>query len=224
VPVGSTTPIPVNVRFMAATHQDLTARIRDGRFRDDLYGRLTGFQLRLPPLRERPEDLGQLVAATLRDALGAAAAEVRFRASAVRAMFAYAWPRNVRELDNAIRAALVLAGDREISIAHLPSELRDIIEPSSATPTAASSPATPRNQAAPANLRATLLELHRRHRGNISVIARELGKARSQIQRWNKRFDIDPALFRGPDDPDDPDPDPELDADADADADADDQD
>ncbi len=188
VPVGSTTPIRVNVRFVAATHQDLSSRIDGGQFREDLYARLTAFQVTLPPLRNRREDIGLIVASILRDAVGERAERVRFRPDAGRALFSYQWPRNIRELDNALRSALVLTDRHEIALPQLPANVRMTLEGTSR------SVVVDFNDAG--KLQDTLVELYRRHHGNVSAVARELGKARVQIQRWNRRFGIDPASFR----------------------------
>jgi len=113
--VGSTRPIPVDVRIVSATHCDLDARVREGRFRADLFYRLSVLRLRLPPLRERPEDLAPLAEWLLKNALAALGvrphanlhAEVE-RCAALLA--AHAWPGNVRELRNLMqRLALFLS-------------------------------------------------------------------------------------------------------------------
>lgn len=109
VPVGSTAPLKVDLRIAAATHQDLEARIRDGRFRRDLYARLVGFELQLLPLRKRREDIGLLVAVLLPEIAGPLADTIRFERGAARALFTYEWPFNVRELRQQLSAAIALA-------------------------------------------------------------------------------------------------------------------
>lgn len=188
VPVGATTPIPVDVRFIAATHQNLATRIGSGQFREDLYARLTAFQVTLPPLRSRREDIGQIVASILRDAAGEHAEKIRFRPAAGRALFCYSWPRNIRELDNALRSALVLACKHEVALPELPSDVRMALD-GTANPVAVDFHDA-------SSLRELLVELYQRHQGNVSAVARELGKARAQVQRWNRRFGLNPAVFR----------------------------
>jgi transcriptional regulator with GAF, ATPase, and Fis domain len=95
-PVGGTDSIAVDVRIVAATHQELPRRIAEGRFRQDLYARLAGFELELPPVRERSEDLGTLIAALLPRMVPTGAAAVRIHRGAARALFAYGYPLNVR--------------------------------------------------------------------------------------------------------------------------------
>jgi len=208
LPVGATTPIKVDVRVLAATHQDLDARVEAGEFRRDLLARLRGFALHLPPLRERREDLGTLIAALLVRIAGDRESATRFTRQAARQLCLNHWPMNVRELEQVLRAALVMADGAEIDIAHLPAA---ITEPSplhsGAAPVATStSGQSPRAQspspAAPAqvtSIRASdpdaaerLLALARAHSGNIAAIARALGTSRSQVRRLLARHDIDP--------------------------------
>ena len=115
--VGGTRPVPIDVRVVSATHCDLEARVREGRFRADLFYRLAVLRLALPPLRERVEDLPALAEWALKNALAALgarphpnlAAEIR---ACVPLLAAYAWPGNVRELRNlAERLALFLAAE-----------------------------------------------------------------------------------------------------------------
>jgi formate hydrogenlyase transcriptional activator len=108
--LGSPRPIPVDVRIIAATNQDLREAVRAGRFREDLYYRLNVFPILIPPLRERPEDIPLLVAALV-DELGAAMNK-RVDAIAKASMdtlTAYAWPGNIRELRNVLERAMILA-------------------------------------------------------------------------------------------------------------------
>jgi propionate catabolism operon transcriptional regulator len=113
--VGATEPTPVDVRIVAATHRDLRQAMAEGRFREDLFFRLNILALRLPPLRERPEDLPSLAEHFARAALVRLGAVDRLDAllAALRArLMAYDWPGNIRELENLIeRAAVFVAGD-----------------------------------------------------------------------------------------------------------------
>lgn len=115
--VGDLAPRPIDVRIVSATHQDLAVRIRDGRFREDLYYRLAGVEVRLPPLRERGDDLERLAEAfleTYRARYGGVARG--FTDRALRAMRAWTWPGNVRELESRIRKAVVLADGVRIDV------------------------------------------------------------------------------------------------------------
>ena len=104
-PVGSPRAIPVDVRIIAATNRDLEADVASGRFRQDLYYRVAGIVLRMPALRERPQDIPLIVDALLRDS---ATAGRRFTPAAMQRLAAYRWPGNVRELQNEVLRAVAL--------------------------------------------------------------------------------------------------------------------
>src|SRR5262249_19061712 len=121
VPVGATRPMPVDIRLIAASHRDLDAIVARNDFRADLFARVSGIKVTLPPLRERLPDLGLLVA-TLLARLGASE-RTTFDVQAARALFRYAWPLNIRELEKALAAAVVLAGEVPIELEHLPPQV-----------------------------------------------------------------------------------------------------
>ena len=116
-PVGAVNEAPVNVRILSATHKDLSAEVAAGRFRQDLFYRLNVIQIRVPPLRERIEDLGAISEHVLeriaRDA-GVAPAP-RLSAAALSLLSRYAFPGNVRELENLLHRALALSGGETIA-------------------------------------------------------------------------------------------------------------
>ena len=123
--VGSSQTVSVDVRILAATHQDLEALIRAGRFREDLYYRLNVISLTAPSLRERREDIFELAVYFL----GIHAQRVgkpvtHLDDDAVEALVAYDWPGNIRELENVIERAVVLADGSALTIAELPPEVR----------------------------------------------------------------------------------------------------
>jgi formate hydrogenlyase transcriptional activator len=108
--VGGTRPVPVNVRLVAATNQDLEACMRSGQFRPDLFYRLSVFPVRLPPLRERRDDIPALVSCFLRRYAGRQHRPVpRIGPGVLRRLAAYDWPGNVRELQNVVERAVILA-------------------------------------------------------------------------------------------------------------------
>jgi hypothetical protein len=107
------------VRIVAATNQDLEAAVRDGRFRKDLFHRLSQFQLRVPPLRERPEDVVALAEHFLR----LKSADLKFSVEALRALQSHSWPGNVRELRNIIAKVAMAASGTEIGEADVLGEL-----------------------------------------------------------------------------------------------------
>src|SRR5512139_292435 len=122
--VGGQLPVKVDVRVVAATHQDLEARVRDGLFREDLLHRLNVIRIEVPPLRQRREDIPEL----LRHYLDVAALELGvapkvLSEEAARALAAFDWPGNVRQLVNACRRLTVLAAGREIKASDIPADL-----------------------------------------------------------------------------------------------------
>jgi len=113
--VGGEKAFPVDVRVVAATHQRLEEHIADGRFREDLYYRLSAFPVRIPPLRERPEDIPELVTHFIRRyATELNRPVTHIDRSAMNALCEYHWPGNIRELQNAIERSVILATDDTI--------------------------------------------------------------------------------------------------------------
>ncbi len=183
-PVGSTESLEVDLRTVSATHLDLDARVANGDFRRDLYARISGYRTTLPPLKDRREDLGLLLAHFLRE-LGHS--ELQLSVEAGRALLRYHWPLNIRELRSCLATATVLAEDGKIELSHLPETLREQAEQHSA-PSVTSDEATA--------LERNLLAMLSAHEGNVSAVARAMEKDRKQIQRWIKRFQIDLSRFR----------------------------
>ncbi len=118
--VGSTESRKVDVRVCAATHRDLKALVGTGRFREDLFYRLNVFELKLPPLRERGDDVLELAERLLERACRKINREtLHYAPAALRAIRGYAWPGNVRELENAIERAAILCDEQTILPEHL---------------------------------------------------------------------------------------------------------
>jgi sigma-54 dependent transcriptional regulator, acetoin dehydrogenase operon transcriptional activator AcoR len=189
VPVGDERPIKVDTRLCAATHRDLDELVARGAFRRDLYARLFGLVLELPPLRDRIEDLGILIAALLARMSGGES--VRFAPAAVRAFLRHDWPLNIRELEKCLVAAIALAGSDPIELEHLPPSVR---RPRAQRPVRDSEPPplSPEDVA----IRDQMIELLTTHEGNVTAVAKALGKGRMQIHRWAKRFGVDLEAFR----------------------------
>jgi len=185
-PVGASAPLHVDVRVVAATHQDLKARIASGQFRHDLYSRLAGFEVSLVPLRERTEDLGTLVAALLPRLTGVIEpATVTLYGEAARALFSYPFPHNVRELEQALPTAAILADGGALDLDHLPGAIRSHVQ-------AGERALTP----ADGTLRDRLIDALRANQGNVMATARSMNKAPVQIRRWCRRLGIEPASLR----------------------------
>ena len=125
-PVGDVVTRRVRVRVIAATNRDLEAAIQRGEFREDLFYRFNTFTITLPPLRERIEDIPVLAYHFLRTAAAKVNKKVeRFAAEALDLLNRYTWPGNLRELENIIERAVVLASERSIEARHLPLHLQD---------------------------------------------------------------------------------------------------
>jgi two-component system, NtrC family, response regulator HydG len=123
--VGGTEPVAVDVRVVAATNRDLAAEVKAGRFREDLFYRLEVVPVRLPPLRDRREDILLLATAFLKQVAEKLPKHVTgFTAAAAAALERYAWPGNVRELHHAIERAVILTQGETIDFADLPDALR----------------------------------------------------------------------------------------------------
>jgi two-component system, NtrC family, nitrogen regulation response regulator GlnG len=122
--VGGQTPVRVDVRVIAATHQDLEARVHTGHFREDLLHRLNVIRIEIPPLRERREDIPELLKHYLAEASKELGGEPKLlTASAENALVAFDWPGNVRQLVNACRRLTVTAPGREIRVEDIPPDL-----------------------------------------------------------------------------------------------------
>ncbi len=190
VPVGSARPVRVDLRVVAATHRDLQAMMKADLFRSDLFARIAAFSFALPPLRERIEDLGVIVARLF--ATTGSSTRIAFGAEACRALVSHAWPLNIRELRQCIEVATVLAAGGVVQPEHLPAAIAG----SRIAGTSEAPPATSSAIAEDDDLRRRLVaELARSH-GNVAEVARAFGKARMQVQRWMKRFNLDPKTFR----------------------------
>jgi len=183
-PIGATMAIKVDVQFVSATNRSLEKMVAAGSFRADLYHRLAGHIVPLVPLRERREDLGLIVGVLLKRHAGKNAADIRINSSAWRKLLAHGFPGNARELDKALHAAVALAQGGEIGAEHLPNWVRE---------EASEAPESERGDNDP--LRDDLVRHFREQKGNVSAVARVMGKARVQVQRWMKRFKIDPQDY-----------------------------
>jgi two-component system nitrogen regulation response regulator GlnG len=124
--VGGRTPIRTNVRIIAATHRDLRHQIAQGLFREDLYYRLNVVPLRLPPLRERTEDIGDLARHFLRLAAREGLGQRAIEQAAIARLQQHVWPGNVRELENFIRRVAALHAEETISAAIVEQELAEV--------------------------------------------------------------------------------------------------
>jgi DNA-binding NtrC family response regulator len=124
LPVGSDRPVRVDVRIVAATNRDLKSFVEEKRFRSDLYYRLSAIRIKVPPLRERPEDVSALAQFFLeRHAREHGRPVVGFDTASMRRLLAYPWPGNVRELSNVVERATVVCSGKLVTVADLPPEV-----------------------------------------------------------------------------------------------------
>jgi len=121
-PLGSDQSRRVDVRIVAATNRHLAEMVKDGRFREDLYFRLSMFHIHIPPLRERRDDISRLLRFVL-SGLGNGKKQMELDPMAEEILIDYAWPGNVRELENVINRAHILADGERISLADLPPDI-----------------------------------------------------------------------------------------------------
>lgn len=129
-PVGSFKSIPVNTRILAATHCDLEQMVREGRFREDLYYRLSVVPLSIPPLKARQEDIPLLIDAFLeKHAERRGRERFTFSERALAAIFHYEWRGNVRELENLIQHMTILYSGKQVELEDLPDKFHDVILP-----------------------------------------------------------------------------------------------
>ena len=184
-PVGGTRELAVETRIVAATHRDLRTEVREGRFREDLFYRLSVIPVQLPPLRDRPEDISLLVEHFLsRVAQGLQQPKKSLADDALRTLMTYRWEGNVRELENIMERAHILSREDMIHRHDLPEYIRG---------TATDSPELP------VSGYPTMEELTRRYlvqvlqhtNGNKEDAARILGVDRRTIYRWRKRYGLE---------------------------------
>jgi transcriptional regulator with GAF, ATPase, and Fis domain len=197
--VGGTRTLKADVRVLAATNRNLKAAIAQGTFREDLYYRLAVFDLALPPLRERPEDVlvlvdafvGQISRSVGRPAAGVSE-EVREK------LVAYPWPGNVRELRNAIERAVILCEGGLITSEHLPvgiaAHVATVAPPTVASaimaPAAAPAAEAPARGSLEAAERDMIVQALTRAGNNKSKAARQLGLTRAQLRTRIEKYGL----------------------------------
>jgi len=206
-PVGATAPERVDVRVVCATHRDLGKLQGEGEFRQDLFGRINEYQLKLPPLRERKEDIYLLVR-TFLERHGRPDLAPSF--PLMTGLLHYEWPYNVRELEACIKRCIALADGPTLTESLLPDSVRDAMSDygkrarTSVLPEysqrASADPVHGEPQGGLGGVRTPTADELRallvRHQGNVAAVGRELGKARMQVHRWMKKHGIDINEFR----------------------------
>ncbi len=195
--VGGSKTIKVDIRIVAATNQDIEKLIAEGKFRQDLYFRLNGVEITIPPLRERKEDIPELVRYFIVRANQEANRQVKgVQSEAMECLLAYDWPGNIRQLQNVIQRAVVLAEGDELKITDLPMELQRLADKIQGEKKQ-SLRATRRwaqAQAAAEVERTALIKCLEQAGGNVTKAAELAGYSRAQFYRLLKKHDISPRF------------------------------
>ncbi len=191
--IGDTSTIRVDIRFIAATNQELEEKVREGSFRKDLYFRLNVIPIPIPPLREKPEDILPLVHAFLRkynDIFGMQVSDIS--PEALNVLRSYSWPGNIRELENVVERAMNFTVEETIRVEHLPPHLR-----AGFNSQYLSEAKTPLKKAVPAyrwkreeQERESIIKALQQTGGNKSEAARTLGMSRSWLYEKMNRLGL----------------------------------
>lgn len=206
--VGSSKPRKADVRIVAATNRNLYDQVLEGKFREDLYYRLNVVPIRLPRLRERPEDVPPLIAHFLRRICSRnGIPSKQFDPDAMRAMIAYPWPGNVRELENTIERMEILTEGPVITLADLPDEIRSAIGVQAHTGSVSTGAGLPIAKESDSGISSAKPELAgtiddmeklaienalKFTKGNVRAAARRLGIGAATIYRKMKKYGISP--------------------------------
>ena len=212
--LGGSSEIHSDFRLVAATHRDLAEAVRAGDFREDLYYRVAVYELHLPPLRERGEDILLLARSLIEELSLSAGPAVTLSAEAAQALMLYSWPGNVRELRNAVERAIVARNGGFIEVHDLPERILRYVREQGlelsappATPATSLEPAQePTSQPAlpgqvvgasaqsPCSLeemeRAAITQALERSKRNIGAVVKELGISRTTLYRKMKKFGL----------------------------------
>ena len=188
-PLGSEKSIPLDVRVVAATRQDLEAKMKDGSFREDLYYRLSVFNIHIPPLRERGGDSLKLAEFFL-DELNHKYKTYKTFSKAVKAYFLkYQWPGNVREVNNVVQSAYAISTENIIDINDIPARMLQQEKPAINLDKNKKS----LGQMVDDYEKEVILELLKKHKGNCLEAAKEAGIHKSNFYRKLQKYGIKPA-------------------------------
>jgi two-component system nitrogen regulation response regulator NtrX len=193
--IGGDKPISVNVRVVVATHRDLEARVREEKFRQDLFHRIDVFPLVLPPLRERRDDIPALVEHFAQQVCAQNSWKpVPFTAQAMEALQSHSWPGNVRELRNMVERLMLLATDGQVDVETVQSALPKSSHAASTAGLGAGS-GTMADRVQLFEREVILSELKRSH-NNVSMAAKSLGLERSHLYKKAEQLGIDLRALR----------------------------
>jgi len=188
-PVGSSQAASIDVRVVCATNRELAGEVEGGRFREDLFARLSGWQLRVAPLRSRRADVLALTQLFLRRM----SAPETLSTDVAEALVLYRWPFNVRELEKVVTASVLRAQGGALRREHLPETLTALLL-NRAPRRAVAAVRTAPPLEVPS--REELCRSLESNDGNVAKVAEHFGKDRRQIYRWAERLGVDPDSFR----------------------------
>jgi DNA-binding NtrC family response regulator len=195
IPVGKTTPVTVDTRFICATNRDLELEVNAGRFRRDLFYRLAVIHIELPALRDRDEDV-ILLAQHFVHALQKGNLRIKgFSEDALELLHGYHWPGNIRELRNAVERALALARGELILPADLPATLRRT-EPATGAVAVGTSTGASRADTLDDAEREYLVSLLQKNSGNVSQSALQAGMSRQGFHKLLKKHGVEARDYR----------------------------
>jgi two-component system nitrogen regulation response regulator NtrX len=193
--IGGDKPVTVSVRAVVATHRDLEARVREEKFRQDLFHRIHVFPLLLPPLRERRDDIPALVEHFVAQVCAQNGWKpVPFTADAIAALQSHSWPGNVRELRNMVERLMLLATDGQVDLATVQMALPKTSVGAGAVPSAIGAGALA-DRVQSFEREVILAELKRSHQ-NMSLAAKTLGLERSHLYKKAEQLGIDLRAMR----------------------------
>jgi two-component system, NtrC family, nitrogen regulation response regulator NtrX len=193
--IGGDKPVTVNVRVVVATHRDLEARVREEKFRQDLFHRIHVFPLLLPPLRERRDDIPALIEHFATQVCAQNGWKpVPFTAEAIAALQSHLWPGNVRELRNMVERLMLLATDGQVDLATVQMALPKTAAGAGVVPSAIGSGALA-DRVQSFEREVILAELKRSHQ-NMSLAAKTLGLERSHLYKKAEQLGIDLRAMR----------------------------
>jgi two-component system, NtrC family, response regulator HupR/HoxA len=185
-PIGGKVSKKIDFRLVCATNRDLAEQVRKGEFRQDLYFRFNVVTIRLPPLRERKEDVPLLVDFFLKLACEEAGYDnLKMDRGVLRAMMNYQWPGNVRELENEIKKMVALSDGKKIDVAQLSPHLRQVVEEESLSDSTGSL-----KDVVEGVEKRKIIEAIERTKGNKSRAAEILGLSRLGLRKKMERYGI----------------------------------
>ena len=186
--MGGGATLKVDLRVIAATNQDLDALVNNGRFRQDLYYRLHVFPIKVPPLRERADDIPLLVSHFIEKRKKNINKQISgISPQATASLIAYSWPGNVRELENVVQRMMVTAKGDLLDVSDLPSEFRGMKEE---FVTVGNSLKRIAKESAGIIEKKTIMDALTKWSGNVTRAAKALGVSRATLQNKMKNFNL----------------------------------